>query len=395
MRILVVYQHYYPEPFRINDTCETLVERGHEVTVLTGLPNYPEGRIFEEYRNRKRRVETIKGVNIIRCFLIERGNNRFQLFLNYISFLMSASLKAFCLKGEYDVIYAPQTSPILMSVPAIVYKKRYNKKMLLYCMDLWPASLAAGRVKEKSLIYKFFKPISKWIYESADLIFVSSKEFIVYFEKTLKIGNNNIKYLPQYSEEIFEQSMHQADNDKYNFVFAGNIGEMQSVETIIKAAHELIIHPHVAFHIVGAGSKLNACKKLSDDLKLNNVTFYGRRSVEEMPRFYNMASAMLVTLKDDIVISHTLPGKIQTYMAAGKPIIGSINGEGMRLIKESSCGICCAAEDYKGLAEVILKFCNSNDKKSMASNAKNYYLENFSKNKYINALENALKDLEG
>jgi glycosyltransferase involved in cell wall biosynthesis len=393
MKILVVCQYYYPEPFRITDICETLVKKGHDVTVLTGLPNYPEGRVLEEYRNGKRRNEVINGVKIIRSFEVGRGRNNLKLFLNYLSFTVSATLKAFFFKEKFDVVLVNQLSPIMMAIPAIVYKKKFKKKIMLYCLDLWPASLAAGGIKESSFTYKMFLNLSRWIYNSVDLIAVTSSMFKEYFANTLSIKGKEILHLPQYAEELFTTPVEVEKNGKYNFVFAGNIGDMQSVETIVKAANELRKRTDIIFHIVGDGSKLEECKELSRKLKLTNIIYYGRKPLSEMPRFYALADAMLLTLKDNKTISFTLPGKVQSYMAARKPIIAAINGEANQIIKEADCGYCCDAENYKDLAKLIIQFCNSSKKDEMANNSYDYYVENYSKEKFMRVLESTLKNL--
>ena len=394
MKILVVCQYYYPEPFRISDICENLVRNGHQVTVLTGLPNYPEGRILDNYRHGKNKQETINGVKVIRCYEIGRGNNKLTLFLNYFSFAASGSFKAMLIKEEFDVVFVNQLSPVMMAIPAIVYKRKHHKKLMLYCLDLWPDSLAAGGVKEGSLIYKVFLGISKWIYGNSDLTLVTSSMFKDYFENTLGVNTKNVKHLPQYAEDLFSQGLGMKPiSEKFNFVFAGNIGDMQSVDTIIKAAGELRGQSDIVFHIIGDGSKADECRQLTESLNLNNIVFYGRRPLEEMPKFYEMADAMFITLKDNKTLSYTLPGKVQSYMAAGKPIIGAINGETQRIIEQADCGLCCKAEDYKGLSNLILRFCNSDKQDEMANNAQQFYLENYSKEQFINNLEDALNGL--
>jgi glycosyltransferase involved in cell wall biosynthesis len=391
MKILVVCQYYYPEPFRITDICKTLVQRGHDVTVLTGIPNYPEGRIFYDYCHGKNRSEKIDGVKVIRNFEIGRRNGHLTLFLNYLSYVISASIRALLIKEEFDVVFVNQLSPVMMAIPAILYKNKHKKKMILYCLDLWPDSLAAGGVRQGSLIYNIFLKISKSIYNSADMIFIASSMFKEYFEKNLGIRKDKMEHLPQYAEDLFTQKNDmKTNNGKFDFIFAGNIGDIQSVETIIRAANELRDYPLIAFHIIGEGSKLNECRQLSDSLNLKSVVFYGRKPVNEMPHYYEMADAMLVTLKNDKVLSNTLPGKVQSYLAAGKPIIGSINGETSIVIEKSGCGFCCKAEDYISYADMILKYCNSDRKDEMANNARQYYFENYSKDQFISKLESAL-----
>jgi len=395
MKILVVCQYYYPEPFRISDICETLVEKGHDVTVLTGLPNYPEGQVLDGYRYGRKRNEMLNGVKVIRSFEIGRGNSKLKLFLNYLSFAVSGSVKAFFMDEKFDVVLVNQLSPVMMGIPAIVYKKKHKKKILLYCLDLWPDSLAAGGIQESSIVYKFFMKTSKWIYSSADSIAVTSSMFKEYFRSTLGVNMEVMHHLPQYAEDLFTESIEVTKDGKYNFVFAGNIGDMQSVETIVKAANVLRERSDITFHIVGEGSKLEECKLLSNKLGLSNIIYYGRKPVSEMPQYYGLADAMLVTLKDDRTISYTLPGKVQSYMAARKPIIGAINGETSHVIQDADCGLCCAAENYKELANLIIQFCNSDKKEKMAKNSYDYYIRNYSKEKFMSVLENTLINLEG
>lgn len=395
MKILVICQYYYPEPFRISDICETLVKKGHEVTVLTGLPNYPEGKVLNEYKFNRRRQENIGGVQVIRTFEIGRGKNRLKLFLNYLSFAMSASLKSLFIKEKYDVVLVNQLSPVLMGIPAILYKKKQQKKMLLYCLDLWPASLVAGGINENSFVYKIFLKISRYIYNSADEIGITSKMFENYLSDKIITQKKVFHYLPQYAEDLFSDFEKTKKTDgEYHFVFAGNIGEMQSVDTIVKAANLLRDNSKIIFHIVGDGSKLIECKDLAQEYNITNVIFYGRKPVAEMSYFYGIADAMLVTLKDNETISYTLPGKVQSYMAASKPIVGAINGETAKVIKEVNCGLCCPAEDYKKLANIIIEFCNSDRKNDMAINSYKFYKDNCTKDKFIEKLERVLINLE-
>lgn len=394
MNILVICQYYYPEPFRISDICEAMAKRGHEVTVLTGLPNYPEGKVLADYRYRKKREERLNGIKIIRSYEVGRGSNKISLFLNYFSFAISASIKTLFMKEKFDIILVHQLSPVFMAVPGIIYKKKHKKRLLLYCLDLWPASLTAGGIKKDSFIYKLFYYISKWIYASADHIAVSSKSFIDYFRETMGIQSDYMLYLPQYAEQVFTEKMDVGKSNHFNFVFAGNIGEMQSVATIVKAADTLRHNSNITFHIVGDGSKLKDCMILSEKLGLQNTIFHGRKPLSEMPEFYSLADAMLITLKDDKTISSTLPGKVQSYMAAGKPIIGAINGETKQIIQEAQCGLCCDAENAEALANIILQFCSNGEMEEMARNSYEYYCENYSKERFLSSLEEALIKME-
>ena len=244
MKILVVCQYYYPEPVRIADICEELVKCGHEVTVLTGIPNYPMGIIHKDYRYGKKRDENINGVHVIRCFTIGRRHGVLFRVLNYFSYPLSAMLKIPKLDKDFDVVFVNQLSPVMMAWPAIKYKKRYKKKLVLYCLDLWPESLEAGGIKKGNLVYKLFHWISEKTYKQADRLLVTSRTFNKYFEEEFGMNSEEIIYMPQYAEDLFSNMESNMDkektpDDEYNFVFAGNVGKAQSVETIIEAANLL------------------------------------------------------------------------------------------------------------------------------------------------------------
>lgn len=391
MKILVVCQYFFPEQFRVNDICSELVKEGHEVTVLTGLPNYPSGIVDEKYKAFKNRREEINGVKVIRSWLLGRGEGTKRLALNYVSFAISSTLKSMFIKKDFDLILVYQLSPVTMALPGILLKKITKKPLVLYCHDLWPESIASAGISSDSKIYSVLLKISKWIYKSADKIFTSSKLFEEYFKNTLDI-HDNITHLPVYAEALFENIKSINVNDNViNLVFAGNIGEMQSVETIIYAANELKEDQNIKFHIVGDGSSREKCEALTNQLKLNNVIFHGQHPITEMPRFYEMADAFLITLKANKVISYTLPNKVQSYMAAGKPIIGAIDGETQIVINEAKCGRCAPAENYKELADSIKQFAKEKDKHALyGQNARNYYDSNFSKQIYMERLNKLL-----
>lgn len=379
-KILVICQYYKPEPFRISDICEELVCRGHEVHVVTGYPNYPEGVLYEGYGKGKHIDEVINGVKVHRCYTVPRQTGIIKRFLNYYSYAISSTkyvLSKKCVASDgkaFDVVYCNQLSPVMMAHAAIAYKKKYNVPVVMYCLDLWPESLIAGGITRKSAIYKYYHLVSKRIYRQMDKLLITSRMFSDYLRNEFGIKKGKIEYLPQYAEGIFEQILPREKDGTFHFMFAGNIGAVQSVETVIKAAEILKDEP-VKFHIVGGGTDLEGLKEFSKGLK--NISFYGRRPLEEMPGFYKKTDAMLVTLKADKVLSMTLPGKVQSYMAAGKPIIGAINGETEKVIADAACGYCGKAEDAKELAENIKKFIDNPNRDLMGKNARAYYEEHF------------------
>jgi glycosyltransferase involved in cell wall biosynthesis len=394
MNILVICQYYHPEQFKINDICVELANQGHQVTVLTGLPNYPMGKVDSQYRWFKKRREQINGVHVIRSWLVGRGKGTAKLALNYVSFALSACVKSLKLKKDFDLIMVYQLSPVTMALPGILLKRLTRKPLILYCLDLWPESLASAGISSNSRLYRVMLRMSRWIYRQADEIYISSRMFEQYFRETLDLGNN-ITYLPGYAESMFEnlEVSDRMDKETVDFVFAGNIGEMQSVETIIYAANELKDVTHLRVHIVGDGSSREKVERLTKQLRLKNVIFHGQFPITEMPRFYRFADAFLVTLKANPYISYTLPNKVQSYMAAGKPIIGAIDGETKIVIEEAECGHCAPAENFVELAQFMKKFAQEKDKHATyGKNARDYYNRHFSKGIFYDRLNRLLRN---
>ena len=394
MKILVVCQHFYPENFRINDICFELVKKGHDVTVLTGLPNYPQGKVFKDYKWFKNRNQVINGVKIKRCSLVGRGSTTLQMAINYMWFACFCSIKAFFMNKDFDIAYVYQLSPITMTWPAIVVKKMKKIPLVIHVLDQWPVSITTGGVSKSSLAYKILTRWSINAYNNADLITCSSKSFRNYFTGELGLSEaKGFKYLPSYAESDY-LNIDYVENDTFDLVFAGNIGPAQSVETIVEAANILKDHKDIVFHIVGDGLSRDICEQMAKEYGLDNVIFYGYHDVSEMPEYYKLADAFLITMVDNEVVNSTLPAKAQSYMMAGKPIIGAINGEVKDVIKEADCGLCCDSLDHKSLADLILQMKEDTDKcGEYGKNAFRYYEEHFEKDTCINDLIDTLSEL--
>lgn len=389
MKILIVCQHYFPERFRITDIAESLANKyDHDVTVLTALPNYPEGEIYSGYEEKKNTLEKINNVSVYRTNIIPRGHSVFSRILNYVSFpIFSRKVLRKLYKLNFDIIFINQLSPILMALPGLWYKRKKGTKCILYAMDLWPESLKAGGINQNNIIFLIMLKISRYIYKRCDKIFVTSPGFVDYFKSVLKL-NNKISFLPQYSENIFnksDQPIQLPEGDKY-FVFAGNIGKLQSVETILFAAKELKDHNDIKFLIAGSGSNLENCLKICEENNLSNVVFLGELHLSEMPRLYEQATAMLITLNKDKNLSKTIPGKFQSYLAYGKPVIGAINGEVNRIINENNLGIAVEAENFIELSRAILEILGNKNYSEFGINSYDYYVNNYSKEKFMKTL---------
>ena len=395
MKILVVSQYYYPEPFRINEICEELVKRGHNVTVLTANPNYPDGEIYNGYEN-KESEEIINGVRVYRCKCRPRYKGALNLARNYIDFVIQANSKIVKLSEKFDCIYVYQLSPITSCLPAIKYKKKKKIPILLYCLDVWPESLR-GSILGNKIGMKVFTLLSRYIYKSADLIAVTSPSFKHYIGKLCNIEESSIKYIPQHSNGVRQISRNDVTKQEkiLNFVFMGNIGETQNLECLLKALSYIEDKKEFKFHIVGSGSSYEKCIKLATDLGVNDVViFHGRYPKNEMKKFYSMADVCYVSLKEQGIVGNTIPGKVQEYMSAGKPILACMNGDTVKIIKEANCGICVPAGNDYELARAIKKMFNSRKElKSMGENSKKYFYDHFTLDSHINQIEYLLGEL--
>ncbi|MDT2706169.1 glycosyltransferase family 4 protein [Enterococcus dispar] len=396
MKILIVCQHYFPEQFRINDIAEEMVRQGHEITVLTGKPNYPEGKIKKGYLIGKK-VEIINGVKVIRCPIIPRRKSKIFMLLNYISYVVTASIKSCFLESDFDVVYVYQLNPVTMAIPALFIKKIKKINVHLYCLDIWPEAVSSRGMDEDSLFFKTAYWLSKKIYGGVNSISVTSQLFIDYFKEyypNLSVPS----YIPQHAEDIF--SIEEViKHEVFTFCFAGNIGNLQSVETIIKAAYFLKdkIEDDFLVLIVGDGVAKENCEQLVKKLGIaDRVTFVGNKPLTQMPEYYRAADAMLLTLINNEKIAYTLPGKTQSYMAMGKPIVAAISGEAKLVIEESDCGWVSPPEDSELLSLNMLKCMSSNQEllNSKGKNGYKYYLNHFTKEKFMDKTLSELKKLK-
>lgn len=395
MRILIVTQCFYPDIYAVNDLVAGLTQRGHQATVLTGLPDYTTSRIPPEYKHFKNRRQQFAGAQVFRVSTIARRTGPFWRSLNYLSFVVTGCLAAAFKKwDEFDVIYVWQVSPVTMAIPALWLKKRFQKPLFLYCMDIWPECVKAMGFHEQGLFFRLVHKLSRWVYRQCDHIAVSSRPFFEYLEKTDGCDRENMSYLPQYgSEDFLAKDFEKKPDDHLDFLFVGNIGKMQNVECILQATAKIKEEKPFTVHIVGGGSSYESCRALAGQLGLEGrVKFYGPRPFAETEEFYRNADACLLTLRGDNKIGDTLPGKLQTYMAAGKPIIGALNGAGAEVIAESGAGLCGPADDAEALAENMrLYMQNPALYAHCGQQARAYFEREFTEQRHFSALEVLLK----
>ncbi len=399
MKILFVSQYFYPETFKGNDIVFDFVKRGHEVTVVTAKPNYPEGKFHEGYSFFGKKEEIIDGVKVIRTPIYPRKNGKgIHLILNYFSFIWFSYFTClFRVKGKFDIIFVQQLSPVTMALPGIWLKKKKKAPLVLWVLDLWPESIiAASNIKEGKII-KLLDKLVKFIYNKSDVILISSKCFEDSILEKLQDKNKKIIHFPNWAEDVFTQIDKNISVPDlpvgFNIMFAGNVGESQDFETILNAA-KLTIEENINWVIVGSGRKMDWIVKEVQDKKMSNIHLMGRHNLESMPFFFKKADAMLVSLKDEPIFALTVPAKVQAYMASGKIILGVLNGEGNNLINDSKCGLAVSAGDYQLLVKkaIELKNLSQENKKQMESNSINYYQTYFSKKMLFDKLELILKN---
>lgn len=400
MHILIVTQYFWPENFKINDLVSALVKRNHQITVLTGKPNYPDGEIFSEYKKNPSYFNQFNGSSIIRVPVMKRGRGgSIRLIMNYCSFFISATfLGGWKLKGrQFDIIFVFQPSPVTVGLPAIFFRKLKKAPVVFWVLDLWPQSLETVSIDKSSLVMKLSGKLVSFIYKRCDLILGVSKPFVDGISYYCE-DHNKIKYFPSWSENVFSKLITsrvkgiEQYKDTFKILFAGNIGDMQDFPSILKAAEILKAKKaKVKFFIVGDGRSLEWLKYEIVALKLEEYIYLlGRHPLESMPSFYASADALLLTLKVHPVLSKWLPGKAQSYMSAGKPILTMMSGEGSRIVEEANCGYIANSGDYKKLALNILTMSELCEEKlnNLGNQAVIYVQEEFDRNKLINQLEN-------
>ena len=404
MRILIVTQYFWPESFRINDLALGLRERGHEVTVYTGKPNYPEGSFFPGYGFFGRSSEDYHGVQVIRAPLIPRGNGSpLELVINYLSFALLASLAApFRCTGSYDVIFVYEPSPVTVGLPALVLKWIKRAPIMFWVQDLWPESLSATGAVRARWILGFVDRVVRLIYRHCDLVLVPSRAFIPYVQ-TQGVPAGKIRYYPNSAEALYQPvavepqaAEHRLLPHGFRVMFAGNIGAAQDFETIISAAEGLRDTNDIHWVIVGDGRLYDWVEQEVERRGLRGtVHLLGRHPVESMPRFFALADAMLVTLKNEPVFARTIPTKIQSYLACGRPVVAALEGEGAKVIGESGAGVAVRAGDAAALAQAVLKIYRmpATEREAMGQRGRDYFRQHFERSLLLGRVEEWAQEL--
>lgn len=400
MNILIVSQYFWPENFRINDLAQELVSRGHSVTVLTGVPNYPGGAVFDAFLVDPAKFSIYENVKVVRVPLVPRGRGAVRLVLNYLSFTFFACvLGPWKLRGEkFDVVFTCQLSPVMVGLPGALMASLKNVPMAMWVLDLWPDTLKAiGIVKSEKLL-KYLGKLVGFIYRQCDLVLAQSKSFIPKIQK-LAGPEIPVVYFPSWAEDIFRNKKIKPAAEvpfkegSFNLMFAGNVGEAQDFECILSAAEMLKKNVNVRWLIVGNGRMSNWVEAQIRSRGLDgSVLLLGRHPVERMPEFFLHADAMLVTLADQDIFSMTIPGKLQSYLAAGIPIVAALNGEGADVIQQAKAGLTCGAGKPQDLANIVLMMSELSliERQAMGRNGLEFSKREFDRRKIVDTAESHL-----
>lgn len=377
MRILIISQYYYPEQFLINEIAPELAKRGNDVIVIAGVPNYPRGVVFKGYEKGKRKQEVINGVNVIRCRNLPRGSNKISLLFNYCSFMFSANRETKKLKNKYDIVYLYQLTPITQAFPAIKYAQRTGSKVLCYCLDLAPAS-GEDFIKKTGFVMFFYRKFARWAYSHCNLIAVTSREFVGYLSSVHNIPEDRLVYLPQHAPNTFYQmNLGKRRGGTITILFAGNIGYGARLDHLLTVAKRLKDDSFCfIIKIVGDGNDKQRLQSIVNSLGLGDIVrFCDQIPLSEMGPVFKDADVLFVSLRKGQM---TVPGKVQAYMAIGKPIIGSMDGSGKELIEEAKCGKCASAEDEEGLYMILKEYLEKPELySSCGDNGKKYFNDHF------------------
>lgn len=395
MKILVVSQYFYPENFRINQLCLDLKEKGHEITVLTGKPNYPSGKYFPNYSFKGNEDEIWQGIPIYRATLRARKKGGLNLIKNYLSFVWNGSkkIKQLITNQKFDVLYVFEVSPITVALPAIKVKKKLHIPIVMNVQDLWPENIVAVTGIKNKIIINTINKLVNHIYTHCDLILASSPIFIDMIKPRLK-SNTIIRYWPQYSliTETTEK-IRLFDSSKFNIVFTGNIGEAQGLDVVIEAA-KYLKNTSIVFHLIGEGRAKEKLQEMVKQSRLEEyIQFHGFIEESKINQYLAASDAALLILKADPIFEMTIPAKLQTYLACGMPILGCVSGISQKIIEESQSGFICYENSGKALADMAVKLSESKSLQTFRNNALHYYNENFNKEKLINQLLNDMEEL--
>lgn len=399
IKLLVVSQYYYPEQFRINDMCAEWVKRGYDVTVVTGIPNYPQGKFFPGFGLFQRRKETHEGVKIIRLPIISRGKSKIRLGLNYLSFVVSGFFWKTFTRQSADIVFSFEVSPMTQVLPAVWFAKRKSVPCIAYIQDLWPENFQEITGISDGFIVNQIEKMTNYIYRKCDLILVTSNSFKQAIESR-GVPSKNVVFWPQYAESFYTPSTEISSlvpqDGVFTIAFTGNIGTAQGLGILPETAEILKNEGSlVRFLLVGDGRALPDLKKKIDEMQVEAYFhFIPQQPPRSIPSILAGADAAFVSFSGSPLFAMTIPAKLQSYMACGMPILAAADGETSITVKKAECGIVCPPGDAASLVESINALMNDSrliDK--MRKNAAEYAAKAFDKGMLMDEMDSRFLSL--
>lgn len=396
-KILVVSQYFFPEQFRINDICNSWIERGYDVTVLTGIPNYPQGDFFEGYGFNKRRNENLNGINIIRIPIIPRKKSSMTMALNYLSFVISGWFWKLFNKENFDMVFIYEVSPMTQALPAVWIAKKLKIPCYIYVMDLWPENFEIITGISSPLVITPLNKMVDYIYKNCNKIFTASESF----KKNIQsrgVDPEKVFFWPQYAEEFYHTRATKSKkiivDDKINITFAGNVGMAQGLEILPIIGQRLKKeNVNVRFNIVGSGRYLETLiNEVTKNALQEYFNFLEPVPPTEISEIFSASDFSFVSLQENEIFSMTIPAKLQSSMACGKPILLSASGESKDIVIKAECGYASDAGDVNHLIENIKKIVKLDKKQieKLGNNSRNYFENNFEKEKLLDSIDSFL-----
>ena len=405
MRVLVVSQYFWPENFRINDLVADLSRRGHTVTVLTGLPNYPGGRVFDEFRRRPSAYTTYRGAEVVRIPLLARGEGAARLVLNYLSFAVLASLLVpWRLRGRrFDIVFVFAPSPSIVGLPALVARRLFGGKIFYWLQDLWPETLTAVGAVRPGPLLDLVGRLSRYIYRQSDLLLTPTRGLGRYLAAEFGRGTR-IEYLPNWADAADCQpeaatgpERPSGEKGMFEILYAGNIGDAQDLPAILDAADALRSKP-VRWLIAGTGRRADwlAAEVIRRGLG-DNVRLLGLQPREAMPELFAEADALVLSLQREPVFAMSMPSRLQSYLSAGRPILGMVDGDTADVIAEARAGLVAPAGDGAGLARnaIALMQMPEAERRAMGERGRAHVRHVFCRDRQVQRIEAWMQELTG
>lgn len=402
--VLIVSHYFWPEEFRVNELARDLRDRGHRVTVATGYPNYPGHRVFPAFRGGPDdRAFYDHDIVVERFFTIGIGSSSLGLILNYLSLALAmAVLGPWRLRGRrFDTIVCFQPSPFTIVLPALILARLKRAPVILWVLDCWPETLEAIGIVRNRTALRSLGALVGYAYRRCAMVLGQSRSFgqsIAHWS-----GREDLfGHFPNWVEDLYVTEGVPVPRiagraRPFTVVFAGNIGEAQDFPTVVRAMDALRDCP-IRWVVVGGGRMEGWLRgEIADRGLSGQVEMPGRRPAEEMPALFADADALLVSLDAKPVFAMTVPGKVQSYMAAAKPIVGVLDGEGAALIAEADCGFTAPAGDHRALAHAVVRLLKlpADDRARMGENGRVFAHAHFAREAVLDKFDQWLHEAAG